>query len=83
MPTLLFLKMSVLSWTPDHITISFMVMVIFYGDGDGVKGYIFWDTTSHKIYFSSDVVFDESPLIKSNIVDVEMKNEQVQHNQQI
>jgi hypothetical protein len=56
---------------------------IFYGYGDGVKGYILWDTTSQKIGISSDVVFDESPLIKSNIVDVEMKQEQVRGNQQI
>jgi hypothetical protein len=56
---------------------------IFVGYGDGVKGYRLWDPTAHKIIISRDVVFDESPLIKSDIVEVEMKQEQVPQNQQI
>jgi len=38
---------------------------------------------AHKIIISRDVVFDESSLIKSSIVEVEMKHEKVPQNQQI
>jgi hypothetical protein len=40
-----------------------------------VKGYRLWDHTSQKIIISRDVVFDESPLIKSDVVEVEVKQE--------
>jgi hypothetical protein len=46
---------------------------IFVGYDDVVKGYRLWDPTTHKIIISRDVVFDESPLIKSDVVEVEVK----------
>jgi hypothetical protein len=42
-----------------------------------------WDTTSHKLIRSRDVVFDESPLIKLDLVDVEVRQEHVPQFQQI
>jgi hypothetical protein len=42
-----------------------------------------WDPTSHKLIISRDVVFDESSLIKSDMVGVEMRQEQVPQIQQI
>jgi hypothetical protein len=33
---------------------------VFVGYGDGVKGYILWDPTTHKLIISKDAVFDES-----------------------
>jgi hypothetical protein len=42
-----------------------------------------WDPTTHKIIINKDVVFDESPLIKLDILKVEMKPEQIPQNQQI
>jgi hypothetical protein len=56
---------------------------IFVGYDDVVKRYILWDPTSHKIIISRVVVFDESPLIKSNVVEVELKQEQVPQHQEI
>jgi hypothetical protein len=56
---------------------------VFVGYGDGVKGYILWDPTSHKLIISRDVVFDESSLIKSDLVDVEVRQEHVPQVQQI
>jgi hypothetical protein len=41
---------------------------IFVGYDDVVKGYRFWDPTSHKITINGDVFFNESPLIKSENV---------------
>jgi hypothetical protein len=41
-----------------------------------------WDPTAHKITINKDVIFDELPLIKSD-VDVQMKHEEVPKYQQI
>jgi hypothetical protein len=49
---------------------------IFVGYGDGTKGYILWDPTTHKIIINRDVKFNESSLDKSN-VDVKLKQENV------
>jgi hypothetical protein len=59
---LLFLNIGVLIWTLDQRKYSFV------GYGDGVKGYILWDPTTHEIIISRYVVFDESSLIKLGIV---------------
>ena len=48
---------------------------VFVGYNDGVKGYRLWDPTTHKIIIRKDVVFDESSLIKSDLVDVEVRQE--------
>jgi hypothetical protein len=56
---------------------------VFVGYNDGVKGYRLWDPTSHKIIIRKYVVFDESSLIKSNMVDVEERQEHVPQVQQI
>lgn len=50
---------------------------IFVGYDDVVKGYRLWDPIAHKIIISRDVVFDKSPLIKSNVQKVEVKHEKV------
>jgi hypothetical protein len=50
---------------------------VFLGYGDGVNGYQLWDPTSHKIIISKDLVFDESSLLKSELVDVELRQEHV------
>lgn len=42
-----------------------------------------WDPTTHKVIIRRDVVFDESPLIKLDIVEVDLKQEQVPQHQQI
>ena len=42
-----------------------------------------WDPTAHKLVISRDVVFDESSLLKSELVDVEVRQEQVPQVQQI
>jgi hypothetical protein len=42
-----------------------------------------WDPTAHKIIISKDVIFNESPLIKSENVEVDVKQEQVPLNHQI
>ena len=47
------------------------------GYGDGVKGYRLWDPTSHKLIIRRYVVFDESSLLKLELVDVEVRQEQV------
>jgi hypothetical protein len=46
---------------------------IFVGYHDGVMGYRLWDPTVHKIIIRRYVVFDKSPLIKLDIIEVEMK----------
>jgi len=56
---------------------------IFVGYGDGVKGYKLWDPTSQKIIIRKYVVFDESPVIKLDVIEIEMKQEQVPKNQRI
>jgi hypothetical protein len=56
---------------------------VFVGYGDGVKGYRPWDPISHKIIISRDVVFYESSLLKSELVDVEVRQEQVPQVQKI
>ena len=38
-----------------------------------VKGYRSWDPTTHKIIIRRDVFFDESPLTKSYVLEVEVK----------
>ena len=53
------------------------------GYGDGFKEYRLWDPTSHKLIISRDVVFDESSLLKSELVDVEVRQEQVPQVQRI
>jgi hypothetical protein len=50
---------------------------VFVGYGDGVKGYKLWDLTAHKLIIRNDVVFDESSLIKSDLVDVGVRQEHV------
>ena len=47
------------------------------GYGDGVKGYILCDPTSHKLIINIVVVFDESSFIKLDMVCVEVRHEQV------
>ena len=42
---------------------------------DGVKLYRLWDPTSHKLIISRDAVFDEFSLWKSELVDVEVRQE--------
>jgi hypothetical protein len=42
-----------------------------------------WDPTTHKLIISIDVVFDESSLLKSKLVGVEVRQEQVPQVQQI
>jgi hypothetical protein len=56
---------------------------VFFGYGDGIKGYTLWDPTTHKLIIRRDVVFDESSLLKSELVDVEVRQEQVLQVQQI
>jgi hypothetical protein len=56
---------------------------VFVGYGDGVKGYRLWDPTTHELIIRRYVVFDESSLIKSELVDVEVRQEQVPQVQQI
>jgi len=48
---------------------------IFLGYGDGVKGCILWDPTSHKLVINIDVVFDQSSFIKSDMVGSEVRQE--------
>jgi hypothetical protein len=43
---------------------------VFVGYGDGFKGYILWNPTSHKLIIRRDVLFDESSILKSELVDV-------------
>ena len=50
---------------------------VFVCYGDGVKAYIMWDPTAHKLIISRDVVFDESSLLKSEQVDFEVIQEHV------
>ena len=50
---------------------------IFVGYDDVMKAYRLWDPTSHKIVISRDVIFDESSLIKSESVRVDMEHEHV------
>ena len=50
---------------------------IFVGYDDVMKGYRLWDPTSHKIVSRKDVIFDESSLIKSESVRVDVEKEQV------
>jgi hypothetical protein len=56
---------------------------VFVGYVDGVKGYKLWDLTARKLIISRDVVFDESSLLKLELVDVEVRQEQVPQVQQI
>jgi hypothetical protein len=56
---------------------------VFVGYGDGVKGYRLWDPTAYKLIIRKDVVFDESSHIKSDLIDVEVRQEQVPQVQQI
>jgi hypothetical protein len=56
---------------------------VFDGYGDGVKRYTLWDPTAHKLIIIRDVVFDESSLLKSELVDVEVRQEHVPQVQQI
>jgi hypothetical protein len=42
-----------------------------------------WDLSAHKIITRRDIVFDESPLIKSYALEVEVKQEQVTQHQEI
>jgi hypothetical protein len=49
---------------------------------DGVKVYRLWDPTSHKLIIRTDVSFDESSLLKSELVDVEVTQEQLPQVQQ-
>ena len=48
---------------------------IFVGYDDVMKGYRLRDPTSHKIVISRDVIFDESSLIKSESVRVDVEQE--------
>jgi hypothetical protein len=50
---------------------------VFVGYGDGVKGYILWDHTAQKLIIRRDVVFDESSHLKSELVDLEVRQEHV------
>ena len=50
-------------------------IVVGYGEKNGLKGYRLWDPTTHKLTISRDVVFDESPFLKSEIVEIDMKQE--------
>ena len=50
---------------------------IFVGYDDVTKGYRLWDPTAYKIVISRDVIFDESSLIKSENVKVDVEQEQV------
>ena len=52
-------------------------MCIFVGYDDVMKGYRLWDPTAHKIVISKDVILDESSLIKSESVRVDVEQEQV------
>jgi hypothetical protein len=56
---------------------------VFVGYGDGFKGYILWNPTAHKLIISRDVVFDESSLIKLELVDGEVRHKQVPQVQKI
>ena len=47
----------------------------FVGYYDVMKGYRLWDPTAHKIVISRDVIFDESSLIKSKSVKVDVEQE--------
>ena len=49
----------------------------FVGYDDFMKGYRLWDPTAHEIGISRDVVFDESSLIKSKNVRVDLEKEHV------
>ena len=50
---------------------------IFVGYDDVTKGYRLWDPTSHNIFISIDVIFDESSLIKFENVRVDVEQEHV------
>ena len=50
---------------------------IFVGYDDVMKGYRLWDPTTHKIVISIDEFFDESSLIKSENVRVDVEEEKV------
>jgi hypothetical protein len=56
---------------------------VFVGYGYGVKRYRLSDPTAHKLIIRRDVVFDESSLLKSKLVDVKVIQEQVPQVQQI
>ena len=56
---------------------------VFVCYGDGVKAYIMWDPTAHKLIISRFVVVDESSLIKSDLVDIEVRQEHVPQIQKI
>ena len=47
---------------------------VFVGYVHGVKGCILWDPTSQNIIINRDVVFDEMPLMISDLEDGEMKH---------
>jgi hypothetical protein len=48
---------------------------VFVSYGYGVKGYKLWDPTTHKLIIRRDVEFDQSSLLKSELVDVEVIQE--------
>ena len=50
---------------------------IFVGYDDVTKWYRLWDPTALKIIISRDVIFDESSLIKSENVKVDVEQEHV------
>jgi hypothetical protein len=56
---------------------------VFVGYGDGFKGYRQWDPTTHKLIIRRDVLIDESSLLKSELVDVEVRQEKVPQVHQI
>ena len=45
---------------------------IFVGYDDVIKWYRMWDPTAHKIVINRDVIFDESSLIKSENVRIDV-----------